>query len=298
MPKIITMPSSPNFAQSTFVLSRAISNTRSPFTGKMKTQEYDFAAWSADLILPPLRRDVAANWQAFLLMLKGTSNFFLFTDPDGKVPRGTYSADALKADARINSGSQVTSVTLSFSGSTITAGTAIFDGLVPGDYFFVEGATNSDNNGTHKIATKTSDTEVVTLSILTTEANTASCSVKQNVKGAEALSLLSSSNSATGTIKKGDYLAIFDGTNINTNNAIQLVMATEDASRTDVSGGADKYSLSIQPKLRADFSNNHRAGFSQTYNKARFRLVDNQVEWSANRVGTYGGISFSCTEVT
>ena len=296
MPRIIAMPTTPNFSRSTFTLNRAVSNTVSPFTGATRTQEYDFAGWSSTVSLPPLRRDVAANWQAFLLMLKGSSNYFLFVDPDGKVPQGTYSADALKADARINSGSQVTSVTLSFSGSTITAGTAIFDGLVAGDYFFVEGATNADNNGTHQIATKTSDTVVVTSTILTTEANTASCSVKQNVKGAEALSLLSTSNSATGTIKKGDYLAIYDGTSITTNNAIQLVMATEDASRTEVSGGADKYSLSIQPKLRADFANNNRAGFAQTHNQSRFRLSETPVEWSANNNSVFG-ISFSCAEV-
>lgn len=302
MPKIITMPSSPNFSSSTFMLTRAISNTRSPFTGKTKTQEFDYAAWSADVVLPAMTRSTAVEWQSFLLEAKGTSNFFLFRDPDAKNPRGTYNGNSFSGDIRVNSAVNVTSVTLSFSGSTITAGTAIFDGLVAGDFFVVEGATNSDNNGTHKIQTKTSDTVVVTTSTLTTESSTASCSVRQNVKGAEALSLDSESASATGTLKQGDYLALFDGNTLSTDTPIQLVMCTEDATLTTQSGsgvaGQDHYSVAIQPKLRADFANNSVAGFSSAYNKSRFRLTENQVEWSANRVGTYGGISFSCTEVT
>ena len=49
MVKTVTMPSSPNFRRSTFTLNRAIGATRSPFTGKTRTQEFDFAAWSADV---------------------------------------------------------------------------------------------------------------------------------------------------------------------------------------------------------------------------------------------------------
>lgn len=296
MPRIITMPSAPNFSRSTFTLNRAVSNTVSPFTGATRTQEYDFAGWSSTVSLPPLRRDVAAQWQSFLLNLKGSSNYFLFNDPDAKTPRGTYNTNNLASDIRINSGSQVTSVTLSFSGSTITAGTAIFDGLVAGDFFFVEGATNADNNGTHKIVTKTSDTVVVTGTVLTTESSTASCTVKQNVKGAEALSLDASTNTGTGTILQGDYLAIYDGTSLSSNNPVQLVMVTEDATVTTQSGSPDHFSLQIQPKLRADFTNNYVAGFSSTYNKSRFRLSETPVEWSANNNSVFG-ISFTCAEV-
>ena len=291
------MPSSPNFRRSTFTLNRAIGVTRSPFTGKTRTQESDFAAWSADVTLPPMNRATASAWQSFLLELKGTANMFLFNDPDAKTPRGTYNTDNLASDIRVNSGSQVTSVTLSFSGSTITAGTAIFDGLVAGDFVFVDGATNGDNNGTHKIATKTSDTVIVTTSVLTTESSTASCTVKQNVKGAEALSLDASTNTGTGTILQGDYLAIYDGTSLSTNNPVQLVMVTENATLTTQSGSPDHYSLAIQPKLRTDFTNNFVAGFSSSYNKSRFRLAENPVEWSANETSIYTGISFSCTEV-
>ena len=296
MPKIITMPTTPFFASSTFVLTRAIAQSVSPFTGKTRTQEFDTASWSSSVVLPAMRRDSAAAWQSFLLNAKGPTNFFLFTDPDAKTPRGTYNADALQAEARINSGSQVSSVTLSFSGSTITAGTAIFDGLVAGDFFFVSGATNEANNGTHKIQTKSSDTVVITTSVLTTESSTASCSVKQNVKGAEALSLAATSSSATGTVKQGDYLAVYNGTSLTTNDPVQLVMAVEDATLTS-NGGDDHYSVAIQPKLRADLTNSHLVGFSSPHNESRFRLQGNAVEWSANAANTYTGITFQVTEV-
>ena len=296
MPKLITMPASPNFASSTFNLSRSVAVATSPFTGKQTTQEFDQASWSGSVVLPAMRRPEASQWQSFLLNCKGAANVFLFTDPDGKNPRGSYNADSLTAEHRINSGSQVTSVTLSFSGSTITAGTAIFDGLVAGDFFFVSGATNDANNGTHKITTKSSDTVVVTSSLLTTEANTASCTVKQNVKGAEALSLQAHSSSATGTILQGDYIAVYNGSSLTANTPVQLVMAVEDATLT-VNGGNDHYSVAIQPKLRADLTNGHRAGFSSSFNKSRFRLQGNEVEWSANAANTYTGIAFDVVEV-
>ena len=296
MPKIITIPTNPTFASSTFTLSRAVAVTTSPFTGKQTTQEFEQASWSGSVVLPPMRRNEAAAWQSFLLNCKGATNFFLFTDPDAKTPRGTYNADALQGEARINSGSQVSSVTLSFSGSTITAGTAIFDGLVAGDFFFVSGATNEANNGTHKIQTKSSDTVVITTSVLTTESSTASCSVKQNVKGAEALSLAATSSSATGTVKQGDYLAVYNGTSLTTDDPVQLVMAVEDATLT-TNGGDDHYSVAIQPKLRADLTDSHLVGFSSPHNQSRFRLQGNAVEWSANAANTYTGITFQVTEV-
>lgn len=296
MPKIITIPTSPAFASSTFNLSRSVSIATSPFTGKQTTQEFDQASWSGSVILPAMRRPEAVQWQSFLLNCKGAANYFLFTDPDGKTPRGSYSGEFLSAEHRVNSGSQVTSVTLSFSGSTITAGTAIFDGLLAGDFFFVSGATNEVNNGTHKITTKTSDTVVVTSSLLTTEANTASCTVKQNVKGAEALSLEASAYSSTGTILQGDYIAVYNGSSITASTPVQLVMAVEDATVL-VHGGNNHYSVAIQPKLRADLTNGHVVGFSSTYNKSRFRLQGNEVEWSANAANTYTGIGFEIAEV-
>lgn len=288
MAKLIDMPTSPNFVRSNFSLFRTIGMTVSPYTGKTKTQEFDGVFWNAEVSLPPMRRDQAVNWQSFLLNLKGQINHFKFTDPDALTNTGTYSTAFLTSDIRTNN----TSVQLSFSGSTITAGSSTFSSTKVGDFIVVTGATNEENNGTHKVTTVTSATVVVVDSDLTTESNTASCKVRSNVKGATGLNLLASTNSATGTIKKGDYLQIQSSAS-STSKPAQLVMVTEDATLTTDSG-KDFYGVQIQPKLRSDLATGHYVVFTNP--KGTFRLTTNEVNWNADNISNYG-ISFSCIEV-
>ena len=294
MPKTIAIPTNVGFTSSSFSLVRTVAIATSPYSGKQRTQEYDGVYWQGEVSLPPMRRSQAVQWQSFLMNLQGPRNFFLFGDPDAKTPQGTYNGGHFQAEIRVNSGSNVSSVTLSFSGSTITAGTAIFDGLVAGDFFTVSGAVNEDNNGTFKITTKTSDTVVVVDASLTTESSTAACKVRQNVKGSTALSLQARGNSFTGTLKQGDYLAVYDGSNTANANPIQLVMCTEDAQLI-VDGAKDHYSVRIEPKLRADLANNRALGFDSTKNRSRFRLTS-ETAWDADRVSNYG-ITLSFVEV-
>ena len=288
MAKLIDMPTSPNFVRSNFSLFRTIGMTVSPYTGKTKTQEFDGVFWNAEVSLPPMRRDQAVNWQSFLLNLKGQINHFKFTDPDALTNTGTYSTAFLTSELRTNN----TSVQLSFSGSTITAGSSTFSSTKVGDFIVVTGATNEENNGTHKVTTVTSATEVVVDSNLTTESNTAICKVRSNVKGATGLNLLASTNSATGTIKKGDYLQIQSSAS-STSKPAQLVMVTEDATLTTDSG-KDFYGVQIQPKLRSDLATGHYVVFTNP--KGTFRLTTNEVNWNADNISNYG-ISFSCIEV-
>ena len=288
MAKLIDMPTTPNFVRSEFTLTRIIGSTISPFTGKTKTQEFDGVYWQSQVSLPPMRRDVAVNWQSFLLNLNGSVNTFKFVDPDALSNTGTYSTAFLTSELRTNN----SSVQLSFSGSTITAGASTFSSTKVGDFIVVTGATNEENNGTHKVTTVTSATVVVVDSDLTTESNTASCKVRSNVKGATGLNLLASTNSATGTIKKGDYLQIQSSAST-TGTPAQLVMVTEDATATTDSG-KDFYGIKIQPKLRSDLATGHHVVFTNP--KGNFRLTSNEVSWSADRISNYG-ISFSCTEV-
>jgi hypothetical protein len=281
------MPSSPNFTKSNFTLVRTVGTTVSPFTGKTKTQEYDGVYWMAEVSLPPMRRSQAVEWQSFLLELNATVNIFKFADPDALSNTGTYSTAHLISEHRVNN----TSVTLSFSGSTLTAGASTFANAIVGDFIVVTGAINEENNGTHKIVTWTSNTVVVTDAVFTTESSTASCKVRTNVKGATGLSLKASSTSATGTIKKGDYLSIQSAANT-TGSPAQLVMATQDATFTNAA--TDQYSVAIQPKLRSDLANGHYVVFTNP--KGTFRLISNEVSWSADRISNYG-FSFSCIEV-
>ena len=289
MAKLLTMPNTPNFSRSNFSLVRTVGITVSPFTGKTKTQEYDGVYWTAEVSLPPMRRDVALNWQSFLLELNGPVNTFKFTDPDALTNKGTYDATALVSNLRVNN----TSVTLSFNTvGRITANASTFANAIVGDFIHVTGAVNEENNGTHKITTKTSNTVVVTDGDFSTENNTASCKVRMNIKGSTGLSLVASSNGATGTIRKGDYLSIQSAAN-STGTPAQLVMVTEDATLT-TNSGTDNYAVKTQPKLRSDLASGHFVVFANP--KGNFRLTSNEVSWGADNISNYG-ISFSCVEV-
>ena len=282
---IITMPSSPNFATVRFTLNRTIAATRSAFTYKQRTQEYDGVYWSAEVTLPPMKRADALEWTTFLTRLQGLKNTFLMADPSHLTNSGTYNQTWLATENRVSD----TSETLSFTASskTITAATSIFTNAFAGDFIVVSGATNDDNNGTFKITTKTSATAVVVDRDLVDESTTAGCKVQQNIKGATGLSLTNVSSGA-GTIKKGDYLAIHDAASA-TSNPVQYVMAVEDATAS----GSD-YGVRIEPKLRANITAGHYVKFSSP--KGQFRLASNQASWSVNEASIYG-LSFTAVEV-
>ncbi len=295
MAKIVTMPNTPNFVRSNFVLRRAVGSVASPYTGKVRTQEYDGVFWEATVTLPPMRRDVAKNWQSFLLELNGPVNHFKFADPDALTNQGTYDDNDLKAKNRINQGS----IELDFSATTQTitapSNTTPFTNAVVGDFIVVTGSANPENNGTHKITTKTNAYTVVVESEsggLVTEADKTGCTIKSNQKGATGLNLSSSSNSATGTIVKGDYLQITSSSTTGA-NPVQYVMVTGDAT-LNVNAGEDTYGVKIQPKLRTAITENHLIRFATP--KGLFRLTTKDVDWDADNISNYG-ISFSCIEV-
>jgi hypothetical protein len=288
MSRIITMPTSPNFVRSTFRLNYTVAVSSSPFSGKTKTQDFDRVFWEADVQTPPMNRTQFVEWQAWITRLKGGVNHFQFADPDALTNTGTYGAATLKTASRVTNAS----VTLSFATNTITAGANTFGSNVVGDYIHVSGANNAENNGTHKITTATSATVVVVDTDLTTESNTASCTVDDNVKGAEGLNLTADSNSSSGTIKQGDYLAVLSSTSDVDSNPVQYLLVTEDATASG--SNPVKYGVRTQPKLRTSPSDGTRVRFTSP--KGRFRLNDNSVEWTANRSSIYT-LSFSCHEV-
>lgn len=295
MAKIVTMPNTPNFVRSNFILRRTVGSVASPYTGKVRTQEYDGVFWEATVTLPPMRRDVAKNWQSFLLELNGPVNHFKFADPDALTNQGTYNANDLKAKNRINQGS----IELDFSSATQTitapSNTTPFANALVGDFIVVTGSANPENNGTHKITTKTNAYTVVVESEsggLVTEADKTGCTIKSNQKGATGINLSSSSNSATGTILKGDYLQITSSSTAGS-NPVQYVMVTEDAT-LNVIAGEDTYGVKIQPKLRTVITENHLVRFATP--KGLFRLTTKDVDWDADNISNYG-ISFSCIEV-
>ena len=291
MPKIITIPTNAGIISSTFNLTKTIGTSIAPFSGKYRSQEYDYNYWSGQISVAPMKRSDVVQWQSFLSNLDGTKNYFKYGDPDAFTPRGTYNNTHLLADIRVDSGSNVNSATLTFANtnSVVTSTSAIFDGLVVNDFITISGAVNSENNGTFKVTTFTSSTEIEVDAVLADESSTASCRVRQNAKGSTALSLKATGSNA-GTILQGDYLSVQDGSG----NIKQLVMATADATVT--SGSPNLYSVPVQPALRQAVADDSIIGFSSASNRGLFRLDSNTVEWQANNVSLYR-ISFGFTEV-
>lgn len=67
----------------------AVAVSQSPFTYKQQVISHQGQIWSASVSIPSVRRDLAAEWKAMLVALKGPVGTFLLGDPDYVTPRGT-----------------------------------------------------------------------------------------------------------------------------------------------------------------------------------------------------------------
>lgn len=77
----------------------AVATTQSPFTYKQQVISYGGQKWEASVSIPSVRRDLAAEWKAMLVGLKGQTGTFLLGDPDYVTPRGTVSSCVLTGTA-------------------------------------------------------------------------------------------------------------------------------------------------------------------------------------------------------
>ena len=295
------MPTSPNFIKSNFSLNRIIGAVSSPYTGKVRTQEFDGVFWQAEVSLPPMRRSQARLWQSFLMQCNGPINNFRFSDPDALVAQGTYSGTSLTAESRVSE----TNITLSFTASTNTIASASnltpFNSLIVGDHIVVSGSAKPENNGTHKVATKTNAYTITVTPVdsnsLVDETNKAGCKVRDNIKGAKGLNFKASGNSGAGTILVGDYLGVSSSSTADVSGYIpaQYLLSMEDATETNNGGSAkNQFSIRTEPKLRQDLTTGHKLYHGTA--KGLFRLQSNQINWDADAMSNYG-ISFSCIEV-
>ena len=91
----IEMPSVPNFTTSRFFLETNTQRFESPLTKTVQRVLLGGSRWSATYSLPPMRRDQAAAWRAFFLLLEGSANTFNGFDPDHKTSAGSPTATPL-----------------------------------------------------------------------------------------------------------------------------------------------------------------------------------------------------------
>ena len=116
---IKTAPTTIGFESITFRAVNAIATSQSPFTFKQQMIRHAGQAWEADVSIPPVRRELAEPWIAFLLSLRGSENSFLLSDPNCSAPRGT----AVDGDIVATGTKGADSVTLTLSNAaTLKAG--------------------------------------------------------------------------------------------------------------------------------------------------------------------------------
>ena len=120
----LTMPTTPAYRTSRWALQRRTAMSQSPFTGNQQVAEYDFALWTTELNLPPMNRESASAWQAFLLQLHGKRGTFLLGDPDAKNPRGAVTG-TITLDGGVSIGDyevQLNSATQTSTSNIVKAG--------------------------------------------------------------------------------------------------------------------------------------------------------------------------------
>jgi hypothetical protein len=93
----------------------AVATSQSPFTYKQQIISHQGQRWEASVSIPTVRRDLAAEWKAFLTALKGPTGTFLLGDPDYVSPRGDVSSCTLSGSA----GDEAATVTMT---GTLKAG--------------------------------------------------------------------------------------------------------------------------------------------------------------------------------
>jgi len=93
----------------------AVATSQSPFTYKQQIVSHQGQIWEASVNIPSVRRDLAAEWKAFLTALKGPTGTFLLGDPDYATPRGDVSSVTLTGSA----GDETATVTMT---GTLKAG--------------------------------------------------------------------------------------------------------------------------------------------------------------------------------
>lgn len=91
----------------------AVAISQSPFTYKQQVISHGGQKWEASVTIPSVRRDLAAEWKAMLVALKGPTGTFLLGDPDYTTPQGTVTSCTLSGSAGDES------VTVTMSGSLL-----------------------------------------------------------------------------------------------------------------------------------------------------------------------------------
>ncbi len=129
----LTPPAAPSVRRVTIKPESAVAVQRSPFTLQQQAVAWPGQAWTLQVELPPMQRDLAEEWIAFFCRLNGSEGTFLYGDPLAYEPRGIPAGGPVVSGAGQSGSALVTSGWTPF----------VFDALLPGDYVQIgEGSTS------------------------------------------------------------------------------------------------------------------------------------------------------------
>ena len=98
----LTLPTVTGITTQNWAMERVVAVTESPFTNQEQIFEHEGAQWRATFTLPPMKKESAAVWLAFLMSLRGRRGTFKIGDQDRKTIQGTATGTV-----RVNGASQV-----------------------------------------------------------------------------------------------------------------------------------------------------------------------------------------------
>jgi hypothetical protein len=141
---IIATPGSPGFREVQWSAMDIAAIANSPFTGQQQIQNWKASFLSATVTMPPMKRNQANAWIAFLLECQGPTAAFYIGDSQGAEPQGTALGTPVTA------GSNQAGYALTSSGWNPNQ----TELLLPGDYlqiglrlFRCLDTASSDSNG-------------------------------------------------------------------------------------------------------------------------------------------------------
>ena len=118
----VNTPTNIGIANITLSAENAVAISQSPFTFQQQVVAHPGQRWAASISLPPLKRQDAEAWVAFLLSLYGQVGTFLLSDPNCPAPRGTATSATLTGTAGSTSPTITMTGTL-LAGDYISLGT-------------------------------------------------------------------------------------------------------------------------------------------------------------------------------
>ena len=80
----LTLPTVTGITTQNWAMERVVAVTESPFTNQEQVYEHEGAQWKATFTLPPMKKESASVWLAFLMSLRGRRGTFKIGDQDRK----------------------------------------------------------------------------------------------------------------------------------------------------------------------------------------------------------------------